>query len=59
MKYTNILTHNTRAFVLFVSVLINIPYLYPLFEIGVLQPLYGYMRYRHEQLSEQLKQMMI
>ena len=59
MKYTNILTHNTRAIVLFIAVLTNIPYVYPLFEIGVLQPLYWYMRYKHEQLSERLKQEMI
>ncbi len=55
MPLTNILTHNTRAFALFVAVLINIPWLYPLFEIVVLQPLYWYMRGRHENLSETLR----
>ena len=55
MPLTNILTHNTRAFALFVAVLINIPWLYPLFEIVVLQPLYWYMRNRHENLSETLR----
>lgn len=50
MPFTNILTHNTRAFALFVAALINIPWLYPLFEIVVLHPLYLYMRDRHEHL---------
>ena len=54
MPLTNILTHNTRAFALFIAALINIPWLYPLFEIGVLHPLYGYMRSRHEHLCETL-----
>jgi hypothetical protein len=54
MPMTNILTHNTRAFALFIAALINIPWLYPLFEIAVLQPLYWYMRHRHEHLSSSL-----
>ena len=55
MPLTNILTHNTRAFALFVAAVINIPWLYPLFEIVVLQPLYVYMRWKHEQLCKTLK----
>ena len=54
MPLTNILTHNTRAFVLFFAVLTNIPWLYPLFEIIVLQPLYWWMRYKHELLCDTL-----
>ena len=54
MKYTNILTHNTRATVLYVSVLLNVPYVYPLFEILVLMPLYWYMRQTHEHLCRNL-----
>ncbi len=54
MPLTNILTHNTRAFALFFAVLVNIPWLYPLFEIVVLQPLYWWMRYRHELLCSSL-----
>lgn len=54
MPLTNILTHNTRAFALFIAALINIPWLYPLFEIVVLHPLYWLMRSRHEHLSETL-----
>lgn len=55
MPLTNILTHNTRATALFVAMLVNIPWLYPLFEIVVLQPLYWLMRYRHEHLCETLE----
>lgn len=54
MPYTNILTHNTRAFALFVSALINIPWLYPLFELIVLQGLMVYMHRRHEALCAKL-----
>ena len=54
MPLTNILTHNTRATALFVAAVINIPWLYPLFEIVVLGPLYWYMRYRHEHLCQKL-----
>ena len=54
MKYTNILTHNTRATVLFVSVLLDVPYVYPLFEIVVLMPMYWYMRSTHENICRNL-----
>ena len=53
MKYTNILTHNTRATVLFIACLVNMPYLYPLFEITVLAAIYFYMRHRHETMCRQ------
>jgi phosphatidylglycerophosphate synthase len=55
MPLTNILTHNTRAFALFIAALVNILWLYPLFEIVVLQPLYWWMRCRHEQLCKSLE----
>lgn len=58
MPLTNILTHNTRATVLFLAALVNIPCIYPLFEIAILQPLCWWMHWRHERLcleaSEQL-----
>ena len=54
MPLTNILTHNTRAFALFIAALVNIPWLYPLFEIVVLHPLYWWMRCRHERLCEMM-----
>lgn len=55
MPYTNILTHNTRAIVLFITALINLPWLYPLFEITVLQGLLVYMRRKHEALCRDLR----
>ncbi len=54
MKYTNILTFNTRAIALYISLLIGEPWLYFVFEIVVLTSLYVYMRHRHEALSARL-----
>ena len=54
MKYTNILTHNTRAFVMFAACLIDEPWIYPLFECTVLAALYYYMRSRHEALCREM-----
>ena len=50
MKYTNILTFNTRAIVLYLSVLAVVPYVYFLFEVTVLTAIYCYMHYRHERM---------
>lgn len=50
MKYTNILTFNTRAICLYIACLVNMPWIYFLFEILVLTPLYIYMQRRHERL---------
>ena len=54
MKYTNWLTHNSRAFTLYVVCLLNVPYVYPLFEIVVLGVMYLYMHKKHEELSERM-----
>lgn len=51
MKYANILTFNTRAIVVYISVLIGQPWIYPLFEITVMNILFFYMRSRHERLA--------
>ena len=50
MKYINILTFNTRAIVLYLSVLAAVPYVYFLFELTVLTAIYCYMHYRHERM---------
>ena len=55
MPYTNILTFNTRAIVVYLSCLINQPWIYPVFEITVMQALYVYMHRKHENLCERLK----
>lgn len=54
MKYTNILSFNTRVIALFVSLLINEPWLYFVFELTVLNGLLVYMIWRHERLSNKL-----
>lgn len=58
MPYTNILTFNTRAICLYVSCLLDIPWIYPLFEITVMQGLYVYMHKKHESLSLSIAQQM-
>ena len=43
MKYTNLLTFNTRAITLYVACLLDCPWVYPLMEITVFQAMYVYM----------------
>lgn len=51
MKYTNILSFNTRSFALIAAVLIfQMPWLYFAFELTVLNILLVYMMYRHERI---------
>lgn len=54
MPYANILTFNTRAIVLYVTCLLNCPWVYFLFEIVALNFLYIYMHKQHESLSSEL-----
>ena len=54
MPYTNLLTFNLRAIVVYVSCLLNIPWAYPLFEIVVLTMMYVYMHKSHEELSDRI-----
>lgn len=48
MKYTNMLSFNTRIIAMFISVIINIPWLYFVFELVVLNLMMIYMILRHE-----------
>ena len=48
MKYTNMLSFNTRTIAMFISVIINVPWLYFAFEIVVLNLMLVYMTLRHE-----------
>lgn len=51
MKYTNILSFNTRTFALFAAILIfRMPWLYFAFELTVLNILLIYMMWRHERI---------
>lgn len=54
MKYTNILTFNTRAIALYISLLIGEPWLYFIFEIVVMTALFVYMRHQHEAMCARL-----
>jgi hypothetical protein len=53
MKYTNMLSFNTRVIALFISLFLNKPWLYFLFEITVLNTMLIYMRVKHEHICAQ------
>lgn len=48
MPLTNILTFDLRVGVLFLSLLVGYPIIFPIFEIAVLEPVRFYTRHRHE-----------
>ena len=48
MKYTNMLSFNTRVIALFVSLFLQMPWLYFAFELTVLNIMLIYMIWRHE-----------
>ena len=54
MPLTNILTFNTRAIVLYLCCLIDLPWFYFVFEIVFMSALCGYMRHRHEKMCNNL-----
>lgn len=54
MKYTNILTFNTRAICLYITCLLNCPWVYLLFEITVMNLIYIYMHKKHETLCKKI-----
>ena len=54
MPHTNTLTFNTRAICIYITCLLNCPWVYFLFEITILQCLYKYMHRKHETMSEML-----
>lgn len=56
MKYTNILSFNTRVIALFVSLMCNVPWAYFVFELTVLNVLLVYMILKHEALSRKMYQ---
>lgn len=53
MKYTNILSFNTRCIALFISILIGLPWLYFAFELTVLNILLVYMVTKHEKICKE------
>jgi phosphatidylglycerophosphate synthase len=54
MTYANILTFNVRAIVLYITCLLNCPWIYFLFEITILNFLYEYMHKSHENLCKSM-----
>ena len=54
MKWTNILTFNTRAIFLYVVLLLGQPWLYFVFELTVMNIICFYMRNKHEKLCKQI-----
>lgn len=51
LKYTNMLTFNTRIAVLFISILVDIPWIYFVFELTVLNVMLIYMIVKYEKIS--------
>lgn len=54
MKYTNLLTFNARAIIIYVTCLLDCPWVYPLIELVVFQAMYVYMNRTHERLCDSL-----
>lgn len=55
MKWTNILSFNTRAIVLFISMLLDYPWIYFVFELTVLNIILVYMVTKHEQICKKFR----
>lgn len=53
MKYTNMLSFNTRIIAMFLSVIFKMPWLYFAFELVVLNIMMVYMMLRHEKICKQ------
>ena len=54
MPFTNFLSFNSRAILIYVTCLLNCPWIYFLFEISLYNLLYIYMHKRHEDLCKSL-----
>lgn len=52
MKWTNVLSFNTRAIVLFISVLLKQPWIYFVFELTILNIILIYMVKKHEDICK-------
>ena len=54
MKYTNILTFNARAILIYITCIANCPWVYMLVEITIFTIIYKYMHYKHETMCKVL-----
>ena len=59
MKYTNMLSFNTRVIALFVALLIDLPWLYFVFELTVLNTMLLYMKTRHERICKEFSEQLM
>lgn len=56
MPFTNLLTFNSRAILLYITCLLNCPWIYLLFEVTIYNLMYVYMHKKHEKLCVSLMQ---
>ena len=56
LKWTNISTFNTRAIVLYVTLLIGEPWIYFIFELTVMNVIFFCMRHGHEKVCREMAQ---
>lgn len=56
MPFTNLLTFNSRAILLYITCLLNCPWIYLLFEVTIYNLMYVYMHQKHEKLCASLMQ---
>jgi hypothetical protein len=54
LKWTNISTFNTRAIVLYITLLVGMPWIYFVFEIIVMNIIFLYMRGSHERVCRDM-----
>jgi hypothetical protein len=54
LTYTNLLSFNLRSIVLFISILVRLPWLYFVFELSIMNIMLYYMTHRYETLCKQL-----
>ena len=54
MPFTNIMSFNSRAILIYITCLLNCPWIYLLIEVSLYSLLYIYMRKRHEYLCRHL-----
>lgn len=54
MKFTNLLTFNSRAILIYITCLAGVPYVYPIMELTVFMAMYVYMHVTHENMCRAL-----
>ena len=57
LKWTNISTFNTRAIVLYITLLVGLPWIYFIFELTVMNVIFFGMRSAHEKVCREMMEM--